>query len=124
MEAQVEKQGEVLVIHLRGKIDFEATEYFEQACRHDWRGRKLIFNMADLNFVGSQGITPFMDCLLNLGRNTAGYVKLCGLRAEFRRLFDASQRGEIEIFDDTNRALMSFEKVPQFISSDDSSTLV
>lgn len=109
MDAEVEKHGEVLLVHLKGKLDFEAVEYFDKTCEQKWLGRKLVFNLENLNFVGSQGITTFMESVLSLGRQYNGLVKLCNVRTEFRRLFEANQSGEVEIFDTTSGALSAFE---------------
>lgn len=123
MDAKIEFRDEVMVIHLRGLIDFEAADLFRAKAEQNWQGKKIVFNLEALHFVGSRGIKPFMDAVLDLGRSSIGKIKMCGLKSEFRRLFEANSQGEIEIFEDQPLAILSFTRMPEIDDSSSSSIL-
>jgi anti-anti-sigma factor len=108
MEAKVERTGGVYVVHLSGFVDFESAEKFRRVCQGPFVGRNVLFNLSGLHFVGSQGLTPFVETVVDLGRGAIGRVKVCGMGAEFKRVFEANATGAIELFDDPQRALLSF----------------
>ena len=63
MQARISHQGEVMVIHLSGRVDVETAQPFREACLNQIKAKKVVFDFQNLSFVGSSGILPFLDTL-------------------------------------------------------------
>lgn len=109
MEAWIERAGDVVVVHLKGRVDYESTEPFRQHCARHLVSEKVIFNFELLNFVGSVGITDFVTTIVTLAATNANGLKFAAVGNEFRRIFEASDIKLLQIFDTTGRALQSYQ---------------
>lgn len=110
MEVKFEEIGEsMMVVHLKGRIDLETIEPFVSWVNH-LRNHEVIFNMRDLSFVGSNGITAFVDSMRSLAKHSTKSIKFCCVSSEFRRIFGATLAQEVEIHDDIYRAQMAFRQ--------------
>lgn len=108
MEAKFEEVGEsMMVVHLVGRIDLETIEPFVNCLDH-LKNYEVIFNMRDLSFVGSNGITTFVDSMRDLAKKTTKAIKFCGVSSEFRRIFNVTLAQEVEILEDIYRAQLAF----------------
>ncbi len=108
MEAQIVKEGDVTIVSLQGYLDFETTEPFRKTCFQKLFNQSVIFDLRNLNFVGSSGLTSFLEVLRDFKIKNAQPVKFCGLSQEFRRLFWASEMNEMEVYEDGPTAYASF----------------
>ena len=108
MEAKIAMRGQVMVVELNGKLDFESTGPFRRTCLEKLVTEKVIFDLRNLNFVGSLGLTDFVSALEDLKKNSAPGVKFCGVSSEFRRLFEASGIQAQDMFDSQEKALQAF----------------
>lgn len=107
--AMIERQGEVVIVHLRGRIDYESTEPFRRHCAANLIHEKVVFNLRELNFVGSIGVTDFVGIIGELFNQSGGGIKLGGVTNEFRRLFEALCPKDLQIFDTAASAVRSFQ---------------
>lgn len=109
MRAELEKIDDVVVINLSGRIDMEYTELFRQACLKDFprRSRKIIFNLKELSFVGSNGIMPFVDALSSLAQSQKAELRFCQVSSEFKKVFAASPLAQVQVFDQQDQAVTS-----------------
>ncbi len=124
MEAWIEREGDVVVVHLKGRVDYESTEPFRSHCVRHLAHEKVVFNLEQLAFVGSIGITDFVQTMTRLSAENAGGIKFASVGVEFRRVFEASEIRQLEIYDSTNRALMAFQgfevpKLPRLSSEEE-----
>lgn len=113
MKAKVHKKSGVVVVNLAGFIDFETAQPFREACLKSFSQdvqSKIIFNLEGLNFVGSNGILPFVETLNDICDQTEGTVKFCKVSSEFQKIFKASPLRDVEIFADEQGALLSFQQ--------------
>ena len=67
----------------------------------------MVFNLEGLNFVGSNGILPFMETLEELRKVSNVEVRFCKVSSEFQKIFSASPLKDVEIFSDENGAIYS-----------------
>ena len=111
MEACFELRGEVMVVELKGKLDFETTEPFRKTCLGRLLGEKVVFDFRHLTFVGSLGLREFVDTLYHMRQKSLPGVRFCGVSSEFRRLFEASGMSALDFYDNKDKAVQSF--VPQ-----------
>lgn len=109
MEAEISKSGEITIVRLKGRLDFETPEPFKKNCLAKLADSKVVFNLQDLNFVGSCGITIFVELLNDFATRNSVKPKFCGVNTEFRRLFLSLQNGAVEIYDDQMKALSAFD---------------
>jgi anti-anti-sigma factor len=110
MEAKVLKVKDVTVVNLKGFIDVETAVPFKNACLKTFAkaGQKVVFNLEQLQFVGSNGIIPFVESLNDICDQETINVKFCSVGSEFKKVFQASPLRDIEIFNDEEGAVSSF----------------
>lgn len=108
MQARISRQGEVVVVHLSGRVDVETAEPFRDACLNQLVELKVVFDFQNLSFVGSSGILPFLETMQEFaGRNANGF-KLCGVSSEFRKVFASTPLHVIQIFENHHQAIQAF----------------
>ena len=110
MKIDVEKNKDVVIIRLIGCLNYESVDPFHKACLQHLPRKKVIFNFEKLNFVGSIGITPFMDMIMNLLKINKKGVKLCCVGSEFQRIFETSSLKSIEVHESETKARLSFDE--------------
>lgn len=108
MDAKVENRDGVYIVSLSGKMDFVSADALKSQCLKNFIDREVIFNLRELSFVGSSGITPFLELLLELSRSSGPKFKICSVGNEFMRLFESSAVDGIEIYRDVQDAHRSF----------------
>lgn len=107
MEAKVHRKNGITVVNLKGFIDVETAQPFRDACLKSLgkEGAKVVFNLEGLNFVGSNGIIPFVETLHDLYDQTDAQIKFCKVSVEFQKIFKASPLRDVEIFNDETGAI-------------------
>ena len=108
MIAKFAVRGEVMVVELNGRLDFETTEPFRRTCLEKLLSEKVVFDLRGLNFVGSLGLKDFVTTLDEMSRASSPGVKFCGVSSEFRRLFEAGGLAGQDIFESQEKAIQSF----------------
>lgn len=114
MQARVSTEGEVVIVHLLGRVDMESADGFRRVCLEKFAHSKVVFNFQSLSFVGSSGILPFLETMQAFKKaNTKGF-KFSNVGTEFRRLFAATPLHDILIFENFQLASRSFieENIP------------
>ena len=104
MQAHLRRHGDVMVISISGALSIEETQPFREACLREFLGKKIVFNMAGANFVGSTGIQAFLETLRAMGEAEHG-VHVVGVKSEFRRIISSLEAQKIEIFEDETTAV-------------------
>ncbi len=119
MKAKLLVKEDVVVVNLSGRIEMEYTDIFREACLNEIgrRGNKIIFNLQELSFVGSNGIMPFVGALTALAEIENKQLRFCGVGAEFKKVFAASPLAAVQILDNLDRAFDSLKNF-DFIESD------
>lgn len=108
MQARISQEGEVVVVHLLGRLDIETAEPFKQACWKYLLNKKVVFNFRGLSFVGSSGILPFLETMQSFAEASQERFKFCEMGVEFRKVFAASPLSAIEVFEQENHAIRAF----------------
>lgn len=119
MKAQLSTVEDVVIVNLSGRINMEYTEPFREACLKDIpkRSKKIIFNLKELSFVGSNGIMPFVHTLRDLAAQGETELRFCQVGSEFKKIFAASPLASVQIFDSQDHAVASLRAL-DFIESD------
>ena len=108
MEAKIKQESDVQVIRLSGRMTLDTVNQFQTACLTKLINSKIVINMRELSFVGSNGIIIFLETLGQLAEAKTSCVKLCGVRSEFLKVFAANEMNMIEVYEDERKALVSF----------------
>ncbi|MCC6277387.1 MAG: STAS domain-containing protein [Oligoflexia bacterium] len=108
MQAKIRKDGDVTVVDLSGRLDFESAEPFRETCQDLLLNSKVVFNLKDLNFVGSSGLGSFVNTLREFSQSNPVAPRFCHVRSEFKKLFDATGPEHFKVYDDENTAVTSF----------------
>ena len=106
MKTQITKNKDVIIVRLQGLADVESVVSLNQTCDQHLLQKKIIFNLADLNFVGSSGIAALTGILKKLSQNSR--LKVCSVGSEFRRIFASSHLEDLEIYETEDKALKEF----------------
>lgn len=119
MNATVEDLGDVTIISLFGFLDFESVVPFRNYCLTQLVNKRVIFDMKGLNFVGSSGITAFLDTMRDYRGMAPAQPRFCGVGTEFKRLFATAHLAGLELFESPNAAIYgtSAEIIPQWIEA-------
>jgi anti-sigma B factor antagonist len=108
MQAKIRREGDITVVELRGRLDFETAEPFRETCQDVLANSKVVFNLDGLSFVGSSGIGAFVNTLREFSKANPVPPKFCNVRSEFRKVFKASDEQAFEIFEEESEAVTAF----------------
>ena len=109
MEAKFYQSGEITVVALSGRLQIEKTQAFKQACVGSLKGRKVVFCMKNLHFVGSTGIQSYFQIIREFSANNDHRAKVADLKPDFQRLWLFSPSQDVEMFENLAGALASFQ---------------
>jgi len=117
MKTQIKKTGDTVIVSVDGKVDYEAQEPLRQDLirliqntQRDTTPKKIIFNFENLEFVGSSGISNFVQTLKDFSQRAPSKPRYCNVGSEFRRVMKAlDESGTFEFYDNEDRARQSFD---------------
>ena len=108
VEAFIRKNNNnILVIDLKGEVDFASAEPFYQTCMNILSEKNIIFNLKNLNFVGSDGLSSFVNTMKDLKAKSS--LQFCCVGSEFRRVFAESEIKDISIHESEQSATAAFQ---------------
>ena len=108
MKARINTNAESIIISLDGKVDYETQD---EVCeiintaiernKKDQVAKNIVLNLKNLEFVGSSGITQFVQSLKSIHHDTDITPKYCGVRSEFQKIIKAfDEENEFDFYDD------------------------
>jgi anti-anti-sigma factor len=117
MKTAIKKTGDTIVVSMDGRLDFETTiplrEDLNRLIRQtktDTVAKKIIFNLEKLDFVGSSGISSFVQTLKDFNNTVDLKPKYCHVKTEFQKIIKAFDESEgFEFHDNEERAKRSFD---------------
>jgi anti-anti-sigma factor len=102
MKARIKNQGNSIVLYLDGKIDYETQDsvcaLISKTIRQnktDSTPKNIIMNLENLEFVGSTGITQFVQQLKAIHSENQVRPVYAGVKSEFQKIikaFDSDQQ--------------------------------
>jgi anti-anti-sigma factor len=118
MKTQVKKIGDTLIVSMDGKLDFETSlplrEELSKVIREtrtDSAPKKIIFNLEKLDFVGSSGISSFVQTLREFNHAAPIKPRYCHVKSEFQKVIKAFDESDaFEFYDNEDRAKKSFDQ--------------
>jgi anti-anti-sigma factor len=109
MEAKFYQEGEITVVALSGRLCIEKTPAFRTACVQSLKGKKVVFCMKDLSFVGSTGIQSFFQAIRELHQAKLFIAKISDLKPDFFRLLSFGGTTDLDICENMAGAILSFQ---------------
>lgn len=85
MQVSIRKTSDIYCVELVGKISYDSMENLRRVCQKQLLGKSLVINCEKLSFVGSVGITDFINLLSSLYKLKT-QMKFVGIAKEFVRL--------------------------------------
>ncbi len=117
MKTHIKKAEGVIIVSMDGKLDFgthvplrDELHKLVQEAQTDSTPRNIIFNFEKLEFVGSSGISTFVQTLKEFNDQFPCSPRYCNVKSEFRKIIRAFDESEIfQFFDNEDRARKSFD---------------
>lgn len=117
MKTDIRKVGDTLIVSLDGRLDYEIQEPLRNELgelaariRTDSVPKKVIFDLENLEFVGSSGISSFIQMLKEFNIQTPTRPRYCNVRSEFKRVIKAFDNEEVfDFYENMERARQSFD---------------
>jgi anti-anti-sigma factor len=120
MKAKIKKIGDTVVVCMDGRIDYDTNEPLKKRLsdlskqisrKNQDSVSKVIFNFEKLEFVGSSGISSFVQTLREFNLKATTKPRYCNVRSEFKKVIRAFDEEELfEFYDDENDAQRSFNQ--------------
>ncbi len=118
MKTLIKKNGDTIIVTMDGRLDFEThaplredlTRLIDQTLT-DSTPKKIIFNLEKLEFVGSSGISSFVQMLKEFNSHSPTKPRYCNVKSEFRRVIKAFDEADLfDFYDNEDRARKSFDQ--------------
>ena len=118
MKTDIKRSGDSIVVTMEGKLNYEMQDPFKEDladlitdAKTDSVPKKIIFNFEKLEFVGSSGISSFVQTLKDFSARAPMRPRYCHVKSEFKRIIKAFDEADIfEFFDNEDRARKSFDQ--------------
>lgn len=108
MDAKHKLIGDVDVLYLSGKMNLDSVEKLQEVCYQNFLGKKIIFCLDNLSFVGSTGITILLNTVRRMSQAAGRPIKFSNVCSEYHKIFTANLVGVYENYENLDRALMSY----------------
>src|SRR4051794_1487413 len=111
MKTLIKKTGDTIIVNFDGRLDFdtylplrEDLSKIISDTKIDSIPKKIIFNLEKLEFVGSSGISSFVQTLKEFNANASTKPRYCHVKSEFRKIIKAFDEADLfEFFDNEDR---------------------
>lgn len=109
IKTSVRKDGNAVIVSVEGHLDFETSDSFRDSLasiESQATDARVIFDLAQLQFVGSSGISAFVQALRDFNDRAPHKPRYANVRSEFRRIMSAfDESGTFEFCETLERAL-------------------
>lgn len=113
MKTNIRKDGDAVIVSLEGHLDFETTDTFRESLNRLERqtaNNRVIFDLSQLQFVGSSGISAFVQALREFNVRAAQKPRYANVKSEFKKIIVAfDENNSFEFWETTERAMRSFD---------------
>lgn len=117
MKTRIKKEENFIVVSMDGRLEFdthiplrdELVKIIKDT-KTDSTPRNIIFNLEKLEFVGSSGISTFVQTLKDFNTQVPNGPRYCNVKSEFKkviRVFD--ENAQFQFFENEDRAKKSFD---------------
>lgn len=92
MKTQIRKNGNTVVVQLEGFLNFETNDWFKKQLQlliKEHQSSAFVFDLEHLSFVGSSGISHFVQILQEFNMKTQQRPIYANVKSEFKKLISA-----------------------------------
>ena len=114
MQTRVESKDVYTIIHISGRLDIDKIAQFRRVCMTSLKGKKVIFSLDKLSFVGSTGIAQFFQTFKDLNDTNEKQCRIVGLNNDFKRVSDLFNLNSISLCESVDMAIASIERPHEF----------
>ena len=108
MKVEIDAHNEIVVMHLKGFLNFETAILFERNYLLETHSKKIIFDFEKLQFVGSCGLMAFIQTVSKFCRYHQPQPRFVGVGPEFLRLMEASGFNFENFYESLDLAIRSY----------------
>lgn len=106
MKTSIRKDNRgIFVIDVQGNLTINDVDQLKTICSQKLKKKKVLFNLKELSFVGSSGISVFYEALNSLKETNS--LKMCCVSSEFKKIFD-NEGLNFSMYQSEEEALSSF----------------
>ena len=114
MKTLISRNGTSVIVKLTGFLNFETTDELRQNLHQietlAQDNNRVIFDLEELQFVGSSGISAFIQALREFNSRASIKPRYTNVRNEFKRIISAfDDKGSFDFWESTERALIDFD---------------
>ena len=113
MKTNVRKEGNAVIVSIGGRLTYENTDTFKESLiklQEDSKKDQVVFDLTELEFVGSSGISAFVQTLRDFNIRHPQKPRYTNVRNEFKRIMLAfDETGSFEFYDSAERALRKLD---------------
>jgi anti-anti-sigma factor len=109
--------GDTAIVAMDGVLDFEGQEPFQQNLNRLLEGeltdsvpKQIIFDLENLEFVGSSGISTFIQTLRDFNARAPQKPRYYNVKSEFIRVIQAFDHAQHFDFHDANGSVATGKK--------------
>ena len=109
MDVQLESlPNDIVIIHLKDFLNFETSIIFEKDYLSTSASKKVIFDFAKLQFVGSCGLVAFVQTLNRFCQHSRPRPRFACVSTEFVKLMDVNGFMPGDFYDSIDSAVNSY----------------
>jgi anti-anti-sigma factor len=102
MKTRIQKDSGMVIVSLSGCLDFESAQPFRESLDQLAQSKvPVLFDMGDLSFVGSCGITTFVQTLKEFNMRAKQPPVYTNVKSEFKRIIAAFDLDQSFRYSDT-----------------------
>lgn len=114
MKTQIRKTSRGVIVTIEGRLSYETTDTFREnflsRLMDESEGKQIIFDLGELHFVGSSGITKFVQALREFNLKSDMRPRYTNVRNEFKKIISAfDDENTFDFWESNERALKSFD---------------
>jgi anti-anti-sigma factor len=109
LKANITHEGDVTIVELQGKLNFENQQDLRSSLADILlAGRPVVVDMNDLDFIGSSGVTNFIQTIREVSQEVGATPRFCNVSREFRKIMHAFRINQEMIHDTRADATAGF----------------
>lgn len=109
MEASVSREKDMIIISISGVLNFDKVYEFKKKSLAYFLEGKVVFCLDDLDFVGSTGMSSFVETLFEISQENSNGIALCGVGLEYMRLVEPYVGDQLKVFNSLESAKNFFQ---------------
>ncbi len=118
MKTNIKKLGDLIVVTMDGKVDYETQQPLKhnlkdiiQSAASDHSNPKIIFDLENLQFVGSSSISSLIQTLRDFNAQSPVKPRYCNVNHDLKRVIQAlDEKNLFDFYDTTEKAKKSYDQ--------------